>query len=234
MKCLATVLLPPALLAALFLAFPGLDLWAARRLLAPDGTFLLSDNAFFDAVRERFVGLLAVGLFLGGALVWLASWWPDAPSRLRALRRAAAFVALVQLLGPGLLVNTVFKDQWGRARPSQVQEFGGALQFTPAWVRSGQCHKNCSFVCGDASVGFGLIALAWVTRRRGAWFAAGLVVGTALGVMRMAQGGHFLSDVIFSFYAVWFVAWALARWLLPVTRPRPWLHAEKGMPRARA
>jgi lipid A 4'-phosphatase len=234
MKCLAIVLLPPALLAALFLAFPDLDLRAARLLLAPDGTFLLSDNAFIDSVRQQFVGLLALGLFLGGALAWLASWWPGAPLRLRALRRAAAFVALVQLLGPGLLVNVVFKDQWGRARPHQVQAFGGELRFTPAWQPSDQCHKNCSFVSGDASVGFGLIALAWVTRRRGAWFAAGLAVGAALGVMRMAQGSHFLSDVIFSFYAVWFVAWALARWLLPVARPRPWLHAEGGMPRARA
>jgi len=31
--------------------------------------------------------------------------------------------------------------------------------------------------------------------------------------MRSAQGGHFLSDVIFSFYIVYFSAWLLHRWL---------------------
>jgi len=34
-----------------------------------------------------------------------------------------------------------------------------------------------------------------------------------LGLMRMGQGGHFLSDVIFSFYAVYFTAWALHRFM---------------------
>ena len=35
------------------------------------------------------------------------------------------------LLGPGLLVNVVLKDNsTGRARPSQVLEFGGSHQFS--------------------------------------------------------------------------------------------------------
>lgn len=213
------ILLPPLLLAALFLVFPGLDLWAGGLFHTPGRGFLLTGNAFFDAVHD-YIGLLGWGLFLGGMLVWLASFRPRAPERLRAMRRAAAFVALVQLLGPGLLVNVVFKDHWGRARPGYVEAFGGDRQFTPPWVPSDQCRKNCSFVCGDASVGFGLIALAYVGRRRRAWFAAALIVGGALGVMRMAQGGHFLSDVVFAFYAVWFVAWVLARWLPPEGKGR--------------
>jgi hypothetical protein len=34
-----------------------------------------------------------------------------------------------------------------------------------------------------------------------------------LDLMRMGQGGHFLSDVIFSFYAVYFTAWTLWRFM---------------------
>ncbi len=214
MRRSAFILLPPVLLAGLFLFFPGLDLGATRMLHTPGQGFALSGNAFFDFVHD-WIGLLGWGLFLGGMLVWLAGRWKQAPQRLKDLRRAALVVALTQLLGAGLLVNAVFKDQWGRARPAQVQEFGGERTFTPAWVVSDQCPKNCSFVCGDASVGFGLLAFAFVSRHRRAWFVAGLLTGGALGLMRMAQGGHFLSDVVFAFYAMWFTAWALGRVIRP-------------------
>jgi len=65
-------------------------------------------------------------------------------------------------------------------------------------------------LCGDASVGFGLVALAFVARRPRPWLLAGIAAGAALGLMRMAQGGHYLSDVVFAFYAVWFTSWALS------------------------
>lgn len=190
----------------LFLAFPGLDLWANGQFYRAGEGFLLNGRAAFDFVHDH-VGIIAWVLLLGSLFVWLPA--AIVPVRLQRWRRAALFVMLVVVLGPGLLVNTVFKDHWGRARPSQVQAFGGSTQFTPAWVISNQCQKNCSFVCGDASVGFTLLALAFVSRRPRLWLAIGLVTGGSLGLMRMGQGGHFLSDVIFSFYAVYFTAWAL-------------------------
>ena len=38
------------------------------------------------------------------------------------------------IMGPGILVNSVFKDHWGRARPVTVEQFGGDLVFSPVWT----------------------------------------------------------------------------------------------------
>ncbi|MFN7094324.1 MAG: phosphatase PAP2 family protein, partial [Burkholderiales bacterium] len=92
---------------------------------------------------------------------------------------------------------SVFKDHWGRARPIQVTEFGGSKRFTPMGVITNQCERNCSFVSGHASVGFYLMAFAWVTKQnRKIWFFLGWFVGMVIGGLRIWQGGHFLSDVI--------------------------------------
>ncbi len=197
-------------LALHFLALPQLDLIANGAFYHPQHGFFLQDSALFDAVH-KYLGVLAVAFLAWPAMVWLRAW--RGGERWRTRRPAALFLALSLLLGPGLMVNVVFKDHWGRARPAQVTQFGGHAGFTPPWVVSQQCDRNCSFVCGDASLGYALVAIAFVSRRPRLWFAAGLGLGSALGLMRMGQGGHFLSDVIFSFYAVYFTAWALWRFM---------------------
>ena len=110
------------------------------------------------------------------------------------------YLIAVVAIGPGLVVNVVFKDHWGRARPRDVVEFGGAKAFTPAFVISDQCPKNCSFVAGHPSMAFAMVALALVAaRKRRAWLIAlALTVGAVVGFGRIVQGGHFLSDVVFS------------------------------------
>lgn len=206
----------------IFLAFPQLDLIANGVFYTPPRGFLLTGNALFDTLRA-YLGILVIALLATPVVVWglskRARNGEECAEKWRARRPAALFLALSLLLGPGLLVNTVFKDHWGRARPSQIEEFGGTARFTPAWVMSDQCHKNCSFVCGDASVGFVLLAIAFVSRRPRLWMLVGLTAGSALGLMRMGQGGHFFSDVIFSFYAVYFAAWSLHRFMTRGGRP---------------
>ncbi len=49
--------------------------------------------------------------------------------------RAAFLMLLTLALGPGLLANTILKDNWGRPRPIEVTEFGGPLE-SPAVVGS--------------------------------------------------------------------------------------------------
>jgi membrane-associated phospholipid phosphatase len=47
-------------------------------------------------------------------------------------------------------------------------------------------------------MGFGLVTLALLARRRRMWWLIpGLAFGTTLSLVRMAAGGHFLSDVTF-------------------------------------
>ncbi len=103
-------------------------------------------------------------------------------------------------IGPGLLANVVLKDNWGRARPREVVEFGGKLEFTPPLVPSRQCVDNCSFVSGEAASVFALFfasALLW-PQWRVALVAGGLIAGLGTGLVRISTGGHFLSDVLFA------------------------------------
>ncbi len=62
-----------------------------------------------------------------------------------------AFLILSVVIGPGLIINAVFKDHWDRPRPRDVVEFGGMLQCTPAPLRG---ESGESFPCGHCSVGF--------------------------------------------------------------------------------
>ena len=126
------------------------------------------------------------------------------------LQRQAIFVILSMLLGPGLVVNAVFKDHWDRPRPRDVIELGGTLHYAPAPLR-GEGGK--SFPCGHCSVGFLYALGAWLWRRRSGWAitsaATGLSLGTAMGVGRMAAGGHFPSDIAWSA----FISLGIAHWL---------------------
>jgi len=113
-----------------------------------------------------------------------------------ASRNAFLFVALSYAVGPGLFVNGVLKEFSGRARPSQIEQFGGHALFTPAFVFTDQCAHNCSFTAGDPSIGFALIVFALLfPRLRLPLTILSLLVGFGLGAIRIMQGGHFLSDV---------------------------------------
>jgi lipid A 4'-phosphatase len=66
---------------------------------------------------------------------------------------------------------------------------------------------NCGFVSGHAAAGFSLMTWgiwsAWPRRKR--WLVIGTAAGLFIGSVRIMQGGHFLSDVIFSGWAVWLI-----------------------------
>ncbi len=134
--------------------------------------------------------------------------------------RVALYLLAALALGPGLVVHTVFKDHWGRARPRDVIEFGGDRTFTPAFVISDQCDRNCSFVAGHSSMGFYFLALAFLARRRRyrVYLAVG-GFGGLTGLGRIAQGAHFLSDVIFSGLLVFAVAYVLFYYIFRLKTP---------------
>lgn len=111
------------------------------------------------------------------------------------IRKQAAIVLLSLLLGPGLIVNTVFKDHWGRPRPYQVMRDGKVFSpvYEPHWGNS----SSNSFPCGHGSIGFfvGVPLLARGRRKAGTILSLGF--GSLVGLVRMLQGGHYLSDVVF-------------------------------------
>ena len=107
------------------------------------------------------------------------------------------FIWASAALGVVGLVNLVFKNMWGRVRPNDLKDFGGDGSFTPWYELSNTCNLNCSFVSGDSSVGFLLIIFFFLIRKKSYLYGA-LFFGFSLGLIRMMEGGHFFSDVLFS------------------------------------
>jgi lipid A 4'-phosphatase len=200
-----------ALLAAgaVFLLIPQVDLATSGLFYDPQRGFLF---AGWGPVRfvEHSVPLISwgIGILVAiGALALVCGrqlWRFDA--------RALVFVALATALGPGLLVNTVLKDHWGRARPAQVAEFGGPHKFTAAPLISDQCPKNCAFVSGHAALGFSLVSFAFLLpagRRRRTAVLAAVGFGALVGFARIAGGRHFLSDVVDAGFLATGLSWLL-------------------------
>jgi lipid A 4'-phosphatase len=117
--------------------------------------------------------------------------------------RRVLYLFLVLIVGAGLVVNVALKDNFGRARPRDVTEFGGHKSFTPAFVISRECRTNCSFSSGDAAGGFFSLALVFaLARRRRAALVAGLAIGIVESLARISSGAHFFSDTGVSFFVM--------------------------------
>ena len=198
--------LTPTLWTSVDLAAAGL--FAGPAALLQSGTWWWVEwiNLYVPAAF-RIVLLLA---FAGWLLATFKPAWA-------AWRLPLAFVVLSGLLGPGLVVNSVFKDNWQRARPYQVQEFGGTQQFTRAAVITNQCDNNCSFVSGHVACGFFWVTLMLVHRRRQVgWAAGGLLAGWVIGFARMSDVAHWLSDVLWAGPITLLCSWLVWKALLRV------------------
>ena len=131
----------------------------------------------------------------------------------RSWIRPGLFLVILLALGPGLLVNTVFKDYWGRPRPRDIVQFGGKKQFLHPWQK-GVAHQGRSFPSGHSSAAFYLGAPFFIYRRQNPrvarlWFIGGLTFGSIMSIARLAQGGHFLSDNLWAWGIVHLVALTL-------------------------
>lgn len=184
---------------------------------------------FYDPVRQIFPARVApfpewvrrdmpAVLFMVPVLMvvaWLAGEALRRPL-LGVTRRVVLYVLLSLAVGPGLVVNVVLKDNWGRPRPSTIQEFGGPNTYVRPLVPSTQCDENCSFASGHGALGFWPVALALLARgrwRRPALAAAG-AFGIMVGTVRVIQGGHFLSDVVASAFITIGISVVLYKWLI--------------------
>ena len=120
---------------------------------------------------------------------------------IRKYRKATFYAVLVMILGPGLLVNSIFKNSWGRPRPEECKIYNGEFAYVKVWSHSKDNPSNGSFPAGHPSVGFFLVFLYFLYRKRNkkaayAGLALSLIYGIILGLTRMIQGGHFASDVL--------------------------------------
>lgn len=190
---------PSAVLVAAtaLIAATGADLKVSA-LFYIDGAWPVGDTQpwhflyLYGFYPAYILGTTALALFAAGF----------AKPRLAPFRKGAAFMVLLLMLGPGLLVNTAFKDHWGRERPRDITQFGGTKTFHHPWEK-GVAGKGKSFPSGHVASAFYLAMPFFALRRRlprtaGRIFTFGMIYGLMMGVARIAQGGHFVSDVLWA------------------------------------
>ncbi|HZP21569.1 MAG TPA: phosphatase PAP2 family protein [Bauldia sp.] len=180
----------------LFLLVPQIDTWFS-------GLFYLPGNGFPIGLLRASTGLrdigtwlvrIAVGLILASLLIKLAL-----PDRRSLIRPSISLFLLTSLVaGPGIVVNLLLKNLWGRPRPLSIALFSGDLPFVGVWHVADYCATNCSFVSGEASAAAWLVACALIAPP--AWRPAAvrvlIVLAALLSLNRIAVGAHFLSDVV--------------------------------------
>jgi len=220
-----------ALTLLVFGLWPRLDLVVSGLFHDAQRGFWMADLRVIETTRqvlwnggELLVLLSLFGLIVARAINRPALWLPA---------RVWAFVLLLFVTGPGVAVNLVLKEFWGRARPARVVELGGDRMFTGPFLPTDQCASNCSFVSGEAASAMALgIALFVILRHLRprltvrVW-RAGVLVALLLppagAALRVLAGRHFLSDVICAGLIVAGLALLLDRVILsgkPLSMPR--------------
>jgi lipid A 4'-phosphatase len=198
----------------LLLAFPGIDLAVSGAFASPAG--FPAHGRGWERALYHSIPFLMVTLNLSLLGTWLWSRIDGRP-RFGITGRKLTLLLLLLALVPGLLLNQIFKEHWGRARPAQLAQFGGQKTFTPAFVISDQ--GGGSFSSGHAAAAAYTIAVAaTLAGPRAPWVAAALLYTALVGLARIAAGGHFFSDVIISILLVW-VGFLMLRHLLRIDDP---------------
>lgn len=218
----------------------SLDLWISQLFYSESQQAFWFSGTFVGSVIYYFAPLPGVVFASFGLAIFIFGRWIEP---LRPWRRQGLLFALVVIIGPGLLINSMLKPHWNRPRPSQVFEFGGKTSYVPPAMVSS--HENAkSFPSGHASMGFVFMAPAFLLFRRRPWMAGsflalGVLLGGGIGVCRIAEGGHFLSDIVWSGTIVYFtcltVFLGMQSWREPreISPPRLLeLTREPGLPEA--
>ncbi|WDI44355.1 phosphatase PAP2 family protein [Bremerella sp. P1] len=170
----------------------------------PYGETLLATTIYdYGPIPAILFGVASVATWIGSYLfASLASW-----------RKSAMFCSLAILIGPGILINTVLKPNWGRPRPIDTVVFGGEYNYVPPGT-IGPYEMAKSFPSGHASMGFVFLLPAFLLLRKNPTAAAcvfvvGFLCGAGVGASRIAEGGHYLSDIAWSGAIVYFTGLTL-------------------------
>jgi len=202
-----------AFLFALML-LPGFDIPVSGFFYQPETTFHWTVGGVPELIRRAMPETIIASVIVC-AVLWLGTRFSPAWPRWITGRHMAYLVATL-LIGPGLIVESILKPVWGRARPKDITVFGGEAAYTWPWIPAQECVGNCSFASGHAAIAFWVTAYAFILPA--AWRARALfgavVFGLLMGLVRIAQGGHFLSDIVAAGFVVLLVNEVLARVIL--------------------
>jgi lipid A 4'-phosphatase len=205
----------------LFGHWPNLDLHLAAPFFDPErGGFWRAYDPTYWRARDAVTWLITLVAVPAVVALVVKLIRPRRPLAIPG--RAIMLMLITLALGPGVLTNLVLKEHWGRPRPIDVAQFGGDEHFRPWWDPRGDCPKNCSFVSGEASGAFWTLAPAAVVppQWRALAYGAALLFGAGVGLLRMAAGAHFFSDVVFAGVFTFLVIWLTHGWLYRWRRTR--------------
>lgn len=210
---LIVALVVAAVVGLVFGLYPQFDL----RITRPFYEYIYASQ---DVVALRHMALWVPAILIIPSVLALPGKLVLPRRRMMIPGRAVLFLIVTLALGPGLLVNGLLKDHWGRPRPLHV--IANNEPFVAWWDPRGDCPSNCSFVSGDVSGAFWTIAPAALAppQWRAIAYGTALAFGTGMAVFRMMAGSHFFTDVVFSgvftFLIIWFFYALIYRW--PRTR----------------
>ena len=221
-----------------FAVYPQLDLDIAALFYNPTThAFVAWYSDWVEYARDAATWLIT--LLVAPAFLAVAGKLVMPQRRMLIAGRAALFLIVTLALGPGMLTNGLLKEHSARMRPEDVVQLGGKERFTPWWDPRGPCPENCSFVAGEASGAFWTMAPAALAppQWRALAYAGALAFGVAMGVLRMAAGAHFFTDVVFAGVLIFLVIWTfhglIYRWratrLTDATVERPLEQIGKAM-----
>jgi len=199
------VMVISGLLCSLLMFFPSLDMACSRLLYNND----LISNQIIKLIFNSIPIAIAIN-FIGCGVLFVYNKYK--------IDKTIIYIVIAGLLGPGLIVNTCLKDHMGRARPREIIEFSGIKKFTKVFAFSNECGTNCSFPSGHAAFAYYLTAWSIVfNKRKNTVFLLFIIFGAIVGLGRIIQGGHFLSDVVASCFIVLIVNWLLFKLLNPLS-----------------
>ena len=183
----------------LFLFYPGLDIYFSSFFF--NGNQFISEKYTVIKVVRVYLKNLMIIISVISLLILLINFINKKQNMRRLINRRTKFSLIGLVVGPilgcGIIANLYFKDTWGRARPVHVEEFGGDKIFTPAFLKSDQCEKNCSWISGETSAAFSL-TVGTIILKNPIFFLLNLILGFLVFFCRLSMGGHFFSDNVFA------------------------------------
>ena len=194
-ECIYTISI--LILSFLIFKLSDIDIWFSLKFYSRSDGWIYGNLLIFDILYNYgnipglLLGLISFIIFFLGLFF----------KRFIRYRKITIFLILMLIIVPGILVPTI-KDLYGRPRPIQISKFGGKYEYVSIFKGSDP-KRGRSFPSGHAAIGFYLISPFFFLRytsKRHAIFVLfiGLLYGIIIGIARIAQGGHFLSDIVFS------------------------------------
>ena len=183
----------------LFATFPKIDI-------------LISDFFFLNQqfISEKYTAIKSLRTYLKYlmiifpiiCLILLFCDLINRKQKVRGLLKKRTRLALLgfivgPIIGCGVIANLYFKENWGRARPVNIQEFGGTKIFSYPFVKSDQCVRNCSWISGETSAAFSFF-VGTIILRNHYFIFFNFILGFLVFFCRLSMGGHFFSDNIFA------------------------------------